>query len=247
MQAEDLIFGIQSIREALLANKVFEKIIINKDISKSEQFDEIWELAREKDVFIQKVPIEKINRVTRKNHQGILGYVSAINYMPIDRVVQMTYEEGKVPFVLILDRITDVRNFGAIVRSAECAGVNAIVVPNRNTAMIASEALKTSSGALNYVPICKVENLFQVITFLQDSGLQVVSITEKTDNLLYNVDLTPPTALVMGSEEDGILAHILRKSNELAKIPLVGKIESLNVSVATGIALFEVIRQRIKE
>lgn len=244
MQAEDLIFGIQTVREALLANKMFEKILINKEISRGEQFNEIWQLAKEKDVFIQKVPIEKINRITRKNHQGILGLVSAVNYMPLDNVIQMTYDEGKIPFILILDRITDVRNFGAIVRSAECAGVNGIVVPNKNSALIASEALKTSSGALSYMAICRVDNILETVSYLQDSGLQVVCITEKTDNVLYNVDFTPPTALVMGSEEDGILPHILRKSNELAKIPLMGKIESLNVSVATGVALFEVIRQR---
>ncbi len=244
MQSEDLIFGIQTIREALLANKTFEKIIINKDISRGSQFNEIWDIAREKDIFIQKVPIEKINRITRKNHQGILAFISAVNYMPIDRIIQMTYDAGNIPLILILDRITDVRNFGAIVRTAECAGVNAIVVPNRNSVMIASEALKTSSGALNYMPICKVENLLDTVSYLQDSGLQVVSITEKTDKLIYSIDFKPPTALVLGSEEDGIMPHILKNSNELASIPLMGKIGSLNVSVATGVALFEVIRQR---
>ena len=206
---------------------------------------EILDLAKEKGVQVQKVPLEKLNRITRKNHQGAIAFVSAIHYAKLDNVIADTFEKGQVPLILVLDRITDVRNFGAIARTAECAGAHAIVIPSRGAAQINADAMKTSSGALNFLPVCKEENLISVVEFLQNSGLKVIACTEKTKNSIYQMDLKEPLAFIMGSEEDGISDELLRKVDELASIPQTGQVGSLNVSVAAGVIIFEAVRQRI--
>ena len=195
-------------------------------------------------ISVSKVPVEKLNRFTRKNHQGVVAFVSPIDFVKLHHIVANSYEGGFAPLVLVLDRITDVRNFGAICRTAECAGVNGIVIPSKGGAMINSDAVKTSAGALNYLSICKEDNLIASVQYLKDSGFQVVACTEKTDDLVYSAEMDIPTAIVMGSEEDGISQELLNLADQQVKIPLSGNIDSLNVSVAAGIVLYECVRQR---
>jgi len=239
-----VVFGLRPVLEALQSGKEIEKIYLQRD-AKNPLINELVSLASDLKVPVLKVPIEKLNKITRKTHQGVICYVSPITYASLDNVVSETFSQGKVPLLLILDRITDVRNFGAISRTAECLGVNAIVIPSRGSAEINSDALKTSAGALNYIPIIREENLKNTLTYLKDSGFQLVACSEKADKMIYQADFTPPLAIIMGSEEDGVSPEYLRKTDMMVKIPQVGKIESLNVSVATGMILSEVVRQRM--
>lgn len=236
----EFVFGIQSVLETLRSGKEIDRLLIQRELGNTE----ILDLAREKSIQVQKVPLEKLNRITRKNHQGAIAFVSAIHYAKLENVIADTFEKGLVPFILILDRITDVRNFGAIARTAECAGVHAIVIPSKGAAQINADAMKTSSGALNFIPVCKEDSLLQTVDYLQNSGLRVVSCTEKGKISAYQLDYSGPTALVLGSEEDGISDEIIRKSDDLAFIPQSGKVGSLNVSVAAGVMIFETVRQR---
>ena len=191
------------------------------------------------------VPKEKLNRITRKNHQGIICYISPISYQPIDEIIQRCYEKGNDPIILILDRITDIRNFGAIARVAESAKVDAIIVPEKGSALITSDAIKTSAGALNYVSICKSKSLKNTTKALKESGLKIISCTEKAEDNIFNIDFISPTAIILGSEKDGISQSLLELSNSKVKIPMFGKIESLNVSSSASIILYELIRQRL--
>lgn len=243
--AADFVFGVQSVTETINAVKPIDKIFVQRELGRtSPKINYIMEEAKKRDIPVSKVPLEKLNRITRKNHQGIIAFISAVHYQPLSNIIPQLYEEGKTPLILVLDRITDVRNFGAITRTAECAGVHAIVIPAKGSAQVNSDAMKTSSGALNYLPVCREPNLDQTIGFLQESGLQVVACTEKTSESIYTPDYTVPTAIVMGSEEDGISPSLIRKADHLAKISLQGEIGSLNVSVATAIIVYEAVRQR---
>ncbi len=244
MKADNLIFGVQPILEALKAEKIFDRIIVHREIAHNEQFKEILTLARERDVVISKVPLERINRITRKNHQGIAAFISLVPYARIEMLLPGIYEKGEEPLILVLDRITDVRNFGAICRSAEGAGVHALVIPSKGAAQINSDALKTSSGALNYLPICREDDLVQTLLYLKQSGLAVIACTEKTSQNLYDTKLDRPLAILMGSEEDGISQNLLNIADDKVSIPMKGEVSSLNVSVATGVILYEVLRQR---
>jgi 23S rRNA (guanosine2251-2'-O)-methyltransferase len=240
----DVVFGLRPVLEALQSGKEIEKIYLHRE-AKNPVISELVSLASDLKVPILKVPIEKLNKITRKAHQGVICYVSPITYASLDNVVSDTFGQGKVPLLLILDRITDVRNFGAISRTAECLGVNAIVIPSRGSAEINSDAVKTSAGALNYIPIVREDNLKNTLTYLKDSGFQIVACSEKAEKMIYQADFTPPIAIIMGSEEDGVSPEYLRKTDMIVKIPQVGNIESLNVSVATGVILSEVVRQRL--
>jgi 23S rRNA (guanosine2251-2'-O)-methyltransferase len=237
---KEFVFGVQSVLETLRSGKEIDRLLVQRELGNTE----ILDLAREKGIQVQKVPLEKLNRITRKNHQGAIAFVSAIHYAKLENVIADTFEKGEIPFILILDRITDVRNFGAIARTAECAGVHAIVLPSRGAAQINADAMKTSSGALNFIPVCKEDSLIQTIDFLQNSGLRVVACTEKAKSTIYEIDYKDPIAIIMGSEEDGITDEIIRKSDEIAKIPQTGQVGSLNVSVAAGVIIFETVRQR---
>jgi 23S rRNA (guanosine2251-2'-O)-methyltransferase len=190
------------------------------------------------------VPLEKINRLTRKNHQGVFAFISPIDFHNIEDIIPALFEEGKNPLILVLDRITDVRNFGAIARTAECAGADTILIPEQNAAAINADAIKTSAGALHKVTICRTWNLKLALQYLKDSGIQLIGCTEKTQDNMYKPDYTPPTAIIMGSEENGVSPEFLKMCDAKAKIPINGKIASLNVSVATGVILYEAIRQR---
>lgn len=243
MSKENIIFGIRPIIEAIKAGKEIEKILLQTNL-KGENSWELRKLTTELDIPVQYVPIEKLNRVTQKNHQGVIAYISPVIYQPLDQIVPSLFENGKTPFLLILDRITDVRNFGAIARTAECAGVHAIVVPSKGSGLINEDAVKTSAGALYKIPVCREENLKTTIEFLKDSGLKIISCSEKGDKLYYEADYREPLALIMGSEEDGVSQEYLKRSDAMVKLPVLGEIESLNVSVAAGIVLYEVVKQR---
>ena len=242
--SSEMLFGIRSVMEAILAGKTIDKLLIQKELGTSELMKELLVLARDKNVPVQKVPVEKLNRITTKNHQGAICFLSAVDYAQLSNVLAEAFEKGKVPLILILDRITDVRNFGAIARTAECSGVDAIVIPAKGAAQINADAVKTSAGALNLMPVCREDDLKATLLYLQNSGLQVVACTEKTDEWMYKADFTVPTAILLGSEEDGISPELLRKADLLAKIPLFGKIGSLNVSVSAAVILYEAVRQR---
>ncbi|MDN5200722.1 23S rRNA (guanosine(2251)-2'-O)-methyltransferase RlmB [Fulvivirgaceae bacterium BMA10] len=240
---QEIIFGTRAIIEAIRAGKEIEKLLIQKGL-KNELISELVSIASSHKIPFTKVPIEKLNRITRKNHQGAICFLSAITYASLDNIINACFEKGKSPFIILLDRITDVRNLGAIARSAECAGVDALVVPDKGNAQITSDAMKTSAGALNFLPVCREHNLKSTIQYLKDSGVHVLACTEKTDQLIYASDLNQPVAILLGSEENGISPEYLKLASACAKIPLHGNIASLNVSVAAGIAIFETVRQR---
>lgn len=241
---DNMIFGLRPVIEALKAGKDVDRLFVQAGL-KNELFGELMSLLKKHNVPFQYVPLEKLNRLTPKNHQGVVGYISSIEYHKITNILPGIFETGKMPLLLILDRITDVRNFGAIARTAECSGVDAIIIPSRGAAQINADAIKTSTGALHKVPICREDNLKQVIEYLRESGLQVIACTEKTNDNYYQLDYTLPVAIIMGSEENGISSEYLKLSDEHAKIPLLGEIGSLNVSVATGVILYEAVRQRL--
>ncbi len=240
---QEIIFGIHPVMETIEAGKEIDKVLIQKDL-KGQNIVSLAHLCHRLKIPIVRVPIEKINRITRKNHQGVLAFISAVTYASLDNIISSAYEQGKNPFVLVLDRITDVRNLGAIVRTAECVGIDAIIIPDKNTARLGSDAFKTSAGALSRVPICRERNLKGTLQFLKNNGLAVVGCTEKADKSIYDIDYDEPLAIVMGSEEDGISPECLRMCDEQVKIPMYGKIGSLNVSVATGVILYEAVKRR---
>jgi 23S rRNA (guanosine2251-2'-O)-methyltransferase len=242
--SENIIFGTRAVIEAINAGKEIDKILIQKGLS-NQLFNELRKAVQGKDIPFQFVPQEKLNRISNKNHQGIVAFIAEVTYYEVEEQLAQVFEKGKTPLVLILDRVTDVRNFGAIARSAECAGVDFIVIPSRGAAQINADAVKTSAGALNRIPVCREENLKNTIEYLKESGLQIVSCHEKTDSYHFNADLTKPSAIIMGSEENGISNEYIKRSDVQVKIPMVGAIASLNVSVATGIILFEAVKQRM--
>lgn len=239
----EFVFGIRAVIEAIKAARDIETIYIQRGLS-GELFLELKALLTGSLIPMSVVPIEKLNRMTQKNHQGVIAVISPITYQNIEDLIPAIYEKGETPLILVLDSITDVRNMGAIARTAACVGVHAIVVPLKNAAQINADAIKTSAGALFSIPVCRHPNLHKTCLFLQDSGLQIVACTEKTNDFIYAPDYTVPTAIVMGSEDEGISDDLLRVADHLAKIPMAGKIESLNVSVAAGVILYEAVRQR---
>lgn len=244
MSEDNLTYGTRAVIEAIQSGKELDKIFIQENLN-NPLLSELKTLLKKNNIIYQLVPVEKLNRLTRQNHQGVVCFISTISYYKIEEVIPLIFEEANVPLILILDRITDVRNFGAIARSAECAGVHAIVIPSRGAAQINADAIKTSAGALHRIKVCRENNLKEAIEYIKQSGIQIIACTEKTSDLLYDADFNAPCAIIMGSEEDGISAEYLKRADFKVKIPMAGKIASLNVSVATGIILYEAIRQRI--
>lgn len=242
---QDIIYGVRAVIEAVKAERPINKILIQKGMNK-ELFYELKDALADKKYNLQFVPIHKLNRMTSGNHQGVVAQISPVPYHDLEPILTALFERGDLPLFLILDRITDVRNFGAIARTAECTGVNAIIIPSKDSAAITSDAIKTSAGALNTLPVCKVPDLSAVVHFLKTSGVQIVAASEKAKAEVDQVDLTLPTAIVMGSEEDGVSTKLLAESDVKAKIPMTGKIASLNVSVSAGIFLYEATRQRLE-
>lgn len=238
-----LIYGIRPVMEAITSGKEIDKIILQRGLS-GDLFKELFYLIRQRNIPFQYVPVERLNRYTKGNHQGVVCLMSMIEYQSIFDILPTLYEEGKMPFVLILDGLTDVRNIGSIARSAECAGVHAIIIPAKHTAQINEDAIKTSAGALHQIPVCRHDNLIEIIEYLQQSGVNIVACTEKADQAYYEHDFNGPTCLVMGNEYEGISDNVLNTCSQKVKIPMVGTIESLNVSVAAGVVMFEILRQR---
>ena len=240
------VFGIRAVMEAIEAGQDIDKILVKKDMN-GDLAKELMETARRYSIPLQRVPVERINRVTRKNHQGVLALMAAVTYHRVDNVIPQLYEEGINPFVVVLDGITDVRNFGAIARTCECAGVNAIVIPDRNSVSANADALKTSAGALNYLPVCREHHLAGTVNFLRKSGLKVIGASEKSNTFYAHTDFTGPVALVLGAEDAGISKEVLSLCDTIVAIPEFGNINSLNVSVAGGIMIYEVVRQRLSD
>jgi len=239
----DFIFGIRAVEEAIKSGKEIDKVLIRKGLG-GELFYQFFNLVRENNVPFQYVPTEKLDRITRKNHQGVIAFISAVTYDNIEAIIPGIYEKGEVPLVLVLDGITDVRNMGAIARSAECAGVHAIILPEKGSAQINADAVKTSAGALHYIPVCRVKSLVNTLKYLQDSGLYIAAATEKATEDYFNADFNKPLALVMGAEDVGVSSDVLRICEKWIKIPMKGKVSSLNVSAAATVLIFDVIRQR---
>ena len=241
---KNYVYGIRAVIEAIDSGKDIDKVMIRRDLT-GDQIRELMAKIKEYDIPMQKVPQDKLNRITMKNHQGAIALLSPVKYQRLEHLVPLFYEEGRNPLVLILDGITDTRNFGAIGRSADCAGVDAIVIPERNSVSVTPDALKTSAGGLFYVPVCREKSIVEAVRYLRDNGYRIVAATEKGAEDYTKADYTVPVAIVMGNEETGISDEVLRMSDDLAAIPMRGNIGSLNVSVAAGVMLYEAVRQRM--
>ncbi len=242
-QPENLIYGIRAVIETIRAGKDLEKVFVQNKFN-GELLPELNQLIKERDIPVSRVPNEKLNRLTRKNHQGVVAYVSPVKYFPLDQVVTQVFEQGKEPLFVLLDGVTDVRNFGSIARTAECMGVNGIIIPAKGSAQINADAVKTSAGALNFIPVCRETNLTLAIKYLKESGVQIIGCTEKANNDFGKINLAAPTCLIMGSEDVGISQELLAMCDEVGTIPLTGSIESLNVGSACAMVLYEATRQR---
>ena len=243
---KDIIIGLRPIIEAIEAGKTLTKIFIKKGL-RGELFQECFSKIRENNIPFQYVPVEKLNRITSANHQGIIALISPVPYHDITTILPGIYESGKEPFLLILDGITDIRNFGAIARSAESAGVDAIIIGTKKTVTINFDAIKTSAGALNYLPVCRVDNLEDTLEFLKNSGITLFGATEKAEEYYYDTNFSGPVAIVMGAEDSGISPSLVEKIDCLIKIPMKGTIKSLNVSVACGIIIYEALKHKEKQ
>ena len=244
MEIKTKIFGIRTVIEAIKSNKSIDKVFLQKGIN-NELFSELEQLLRKKSIKASYVPVEKLNRLTDKNHQGVVASISPVEFYEIEEIIEKVEKVDKKSTYLLLDQISDVRNFGAIIRSAECTGVDAIIIQKKSSAPINGDTIKTSAGAVFNIPICKVNHIKDAVFHLQASGINIVAATEKTNDTIYNVNFKNSCAIIMGAEGKGISPSVLKLANQRAKLPMFGKIESLNVSVACGIFLYELIRQRL--
>lgn len=246
MDRNDYIFGIRPVMEAIEAGKDIDKVLVKKDLN-GDLVNELFDLVKRYKILIQRVPLEKINRITRKNHQGVLAVLSSVTYSNISNVMPDIYETGRMPFLVALDGVTDVRNFGAIARTCECAGVDAIVIPERHSVSVSGDAMKTSAGALNYLQVCRERSMAGALNYLKSNGCQIVGASGKTSKTYTDIDYSVPTVIVMGAEDKGLEPEVESVCDELVTIPEYGQINSLNVSVAAGIMMYEVVRQRSKK
>ncbi len=245
-KSNDFIYGVNPVFEALEEGAMIDKILIKR--SKSDEIiNSIIARAKQLSIPLFFVPQEKLDRITRKNHQGCIALSSPIDFHSIEDVLPQIFEDGELPLIMILDSLTDVRNFGAISRTCLSAGFQTIIIPSKNFARVSPDAVKTSAGALLKIPICREENLSDVVSFLQQSGVQVIAATEKAQDNYYQVDFTRPTAIIMGSEDTGVSTELMRKAEQLVKIPMHNEFDSLNVSVAAGVLSFEAVKQRLTE
>ncbi|HKK12630.1 MAG TPA: 23S rRNA (guanosine(2251)-2'-O)-methyltransferase RlmB [Flavobacteriaceae bacterium] len=239
----NLIFGIRAIIEAVRSGETIDKVFLQKGL-RGDLYLELEQLIKKEQINAAYVPVEKLNRLTKKNHQGVVAQIAPISFYDIDDLVLNVIESGKTPLFLLLDQISDVRNFGAIIRTAECTGVSAIIIQKKGGAPVNGDTVKTSAGAIFKVPICKVDHIKDAVFHLQASGIKVIAATEKTDQLIYDVSFKEPCAIILGSEGRGINPSVLNVVDDKAKLPILGDIESLNVSVACGAFLYEAVRQR---
>jgi 23S rRNA (guanosine2251-2'-O)-methyltransferase len=243
MKENEMIFGVRAVIEAIRSEKEIDKILVKNDLQ-SDLSKELFETLKSREIVVQRVPSERLDRITRKNHQGVIAFLPAVTYQRLEDIIPFVYEQGKSPFIVLLDGVTDVRNFGAIARTCECAGVDAIVIPAKGSVTVNADAVKTSAGALHVLPVCKEKSINKSIRFLQESGVKVVAAAEKASDLYTTVSYDAPIAIVMGAEDVGISPENLRICDNLVKIPQFGTIGSLNVSVAASILIYEVVRQR---
>lgn len=241
-----IIFGVHPVDEAIRAGKQIDKILFKQGF-RNETIPGLFQTLKELNIPYQYVPTEKLNRITGKNHQGIIALLSEVEYTDLDKLVPVLFESGKTPSIVVLDGITDVRNIGAIARSAECAGFDALVIPSKGSAQINSEAIKSSAGALNTIPVCRVNSLPDAVKFLHDSGFYIAAATEKAEKNLFQADFKNPVVVIMGSEDTGIDTRLLKMADILVKIPMLGTIQSLNVSAAASVVFFEIVRQRMND
>lgn len=240
---ENIVFGIRPVVEAIESHKQIEKLYIKRG-AEGQLMNELKDLCMRHHLRWQEVPIEKLNRLTRGNHQGVVAQMAAIDYVTVEDILERVPED-ETPLIVVFDGVTDIRNFGGIARSAECAGAHGLITPLKNSAPVNADAIKTSAGALNVIPVARVGSIRNTLKSLQMEGFQIVAATEKSRKLLYDADFRKPTAIVMGAEDVGISKEVLKLCDEQLAIPLIGHIESLNVSAAAAIMLFEVVRQRI--
>lgn len=239
-----LVFGMRAVIEAIDAGRTIDKILVKKELT-GELSKELFAKIKQHDIVVQRVPVEKLNRITSKNHQGVVAFISPVTYYRCEDLIPMLYDEGKIPMLLVLDGITDTRNFGALARTADSAGIDAIIIPERGSVSVTPEAIKTSAGALFHVPVCREKNIAEILKILKENGISVVGASEKTEKLYTDVDFTIPVAIVMGAEDTGISERALRECDELAAIPMLGNVASLNVSVAGAIMMYEGVKQRL--
>lgn len=244
MQKSDYIFGIRAVMEAIQAGRDIDKVFIKKEL-RGDLIAELLEMLKAYRIPVRRVPLQTIDRITRKNHQGVVAVLCAVTYHRLDHLVPQLYEEGRLPFIIVLDGITDVRNFGAIARTAECVGADAIVIPEHGSVSVGGDAIKTSAGALHHIPVCRDRSAALAVKFLKENGYKIVAVTEKADKNYTTIDYTVPIALIMGAEDVGISPEVLKLADEGASIPMFGEIGSLNVSVAAGVMMYEVVRQRL--
>jgi len=241
---DDVIFGIRTVIEAIRSGKDIDKVLI-KRMLKGDLIKELYTELQQNNIPFQEVPEEKLNRVSQKNHQGVIAFISPITFSILEEVIARIFENGQEPLLLAIDEVTDVRNFGAIVRTAECAGVNAIIIPEKGSARIGPDAVKTSAGALYRIPICRVSSLKKALQYMQQSGIAVSGATEKASDTYFNQNFKQPVCIVMGAEDTGLSNDVIRVCDTLIKIPVLGEIQSLNVSVAASVLLYEAVRQRM--
>ena len=244
MQETTTIFGIRAVLEAIHNGETIDKIYVQKGLS-GQLFQELQQKTKSGDYNISYVPVEKLNKLVKGNHQGVVAKISPIAFSALEEVVEKALSKDTAPLFLLLDQIDDVRNFGAIIRTAECCGVDGIIIPKKGGAPVTADTVKTSAGAIFKIPLIKVDHIKDAIYYMQSSGIKVVAATEKTDTLIYTADLAQPVALIMGNEGKGISDSVLKLADEKAKLPMLGSIGSLNVSVACGAFLYEVMRQRL--
>ncbi|MDR0749717.1 MAG: 23S rRNA (guanosine(2251)-2'-O)-methyltransferase RlmB [Tannerellaceae bacterium] len=244
MKENEMIFGIRAVIEAIQSGKEIDKIVVKRELQ-GELSKELFNVLKGSDIPLQRVPVERLDRITRKNHQGVVAFISPVSYQRLEDIVPFVYEQGKSPFIVLLDGVTDVRNFGAIARTCECAGVDAIVIPAKGSVTVNADAIKTSAGALHVLPVCKEKSINQAIRFLKDSGIKVIAASEKTAASYTAVSYDGPVAIVVGAEDTGVSVENLRICDHLVKIPQFGTIGSLNVSVASSIMIYEVVRWRM--
>ncbi len=240
---ENIIFGIRPVAEAIESHKQIERLYIRKG-AEGQLMTDLKDLCMRHRIRWQEVPVEKLNRLTRGNHQGVVAQIAAIEYVEVADILERVPED-ETPLIVVFDGVTDVRNFGGIARSAECAGVHGLIAPLKNSAPVNADAIKTSAGALNKIPVCRVGSIRNTLKALQAEGFQIVAATEKSRKLIYDADFRRPTVIVMGAEDTGISKEVLKLCDEQLAIPLIGSIESLNVAAAAAVMLFEVVRQRI--
>ena len=243
MKENEMVFGIRAVIEAIQADKEIDKILVKRELQ-GDLSRELFEVLKGRDIPVQRVPAERLDRLTRKNHQGVIAFIPAITYERLENIIPFVYEQGKNPFIVLLDGVTDVRNFGAIARTCECAGVDAIVIPSRGSVTVNADAVKTSAGALHTLPVCREQNLKDTLQFLKSSGFHIVAATEKGDYDYTKADYTGPMCIIMGAEDKGVSYDNLALCDEWVKIPMLGTIESLNVSVGAGILIYEAVKQR---